>query len=741
MQPASNQNHSLVGFTQLAAPRGFCYLLGSPYPSVTITTTTEQLCSTTINQHNSDTMQPSTPIRPVSGTFYEAVQLLRPHPKIRPVSDSYAETRSHLSTVTPEGDRWSRSSQATAVDPPETPHLPTSRKQYEAASSRVLGSLGRLDTDVPSEKSPKPGSPSPRLMIFRTKALFSPRSSTVPKTPEGEKVHGTFCRMKSVVSKTLRRSEKGGIAEAGSRDSLGLGFYSASTRRLITKEDEEEAEETNISIISDEPHQIVPLRLVSKFLPTSTISISDNDIGSSIVVEQCSGGDKDEDDGEDSEHGSLHVVPLRLRSSNLALVSKDGNSAVETSFYYAPSAKEDDDVFSSPNETCQIDRPVTSFMLELRDAMEQGHGTKTPSIISTITASPMVTPSPSPKLRHTALSSIPSLQPISLRSQYSASEPASSPPVLSVPKMWTLDKSQAKKTVRLAPSLEEGLCADDLEVYEENALASATLLVRGVEPDVVDIRRSQVVETSERQSLAVSNYQRPGNNATAASKCISAASSNSGSSTVVQTMPFQILETIVFSAAYGDAECRTLASNLYKELVEAETSGTERKWGVREQHLLCRSDLMRELDSLVQYGYLKQDIFEMVRGQLFPTGTTELLENRDFTAYIYRAVSAFALGEGRAKQILELAIGEEDESLGEWSPEEEAFFEREPFNPKGFVYGDSTDDSHYERLSSMLSTVGTFESTKPQPQSGWRSSYFLSKVAQVFRLGHWKRTT
>ena len=678
--------------------------------------------------------------------------------------------------MTPEVDGWSKTSETTAVGRPETPHLYVSRKQYEVASSRVLGSPGRLDTDVvaasPGSTARNSSPLSPRSMFVRAKALFDPRSSVVPNTPEGEKVHGTFCRTKNVVKESLRRRKRCGVAEAGSRDSLRSGFYSASNERLMDQEDEEKSA---TSLISDEPPQIAPLRPVSKFLPTLTISIPDNKITHSVVAEHYSGEDEGEDDGEDSEHGSLHVAPLRLHSSNLTSGSEHDSTAAETSFYYRPGAKDDNAVFSSSDETSQIDRLVTNFAVTLRDTMKPNRGFKSPTIAPTADL-PLVTSSPSPKLRQTALCSTPELQSTSLRSHYTASEPATSPPVLSVPKMWLPNADE--HTLRVALSLEDGLHANDLEVYEEDALAAAAPIVRGVVPDVVDIRRSNMTDTSEQQSRAVSNHQRPDDDLddgqlspsdklhmssssmanlstvtsatsteslaappSGAAKRVAAACSSSGASVVVPTMPFQILETIVFSAAYGDAECRALAANLYKEVTETETSDNELRWGTQEQRLLHQSHLMQELDSLVHFGHLRQDIFEMIRGQIFPTGTTELLENRDFTAYIQRAVSSFALGEDTAKEILELAIGIEDESFAQYSPEEEVFFEREPFNPEGFVYDDSTGDDQYERLGSLPSTVGTFESAEPQPQTGWRSSYLLSKVMQVFHLGRWKRAS
>ena len=112
------------------------------------------------------------------------------------------------------------------------------------------------------------------------------------------------------------------------------------------------------------------------------------------------------------------------------------------------------------------------------------------------------------------------------------------------------------------------------------------------------------------------------------------------------------------------------------------------------------------------------------------------MENRDFTAYVYRAVKGFALNENKAKQILELAVG--DENFEQHSPEE-VFFGRERFNSEGLVYDDNIDEEYYEWLGSMPLTVGAYESVESQEQQqqhfGWWSSYVWSKIVQTFRLG------
>ncbi|KAJ4366680.1 hypothetical protein N0V95_000007 [Ascochyta clinopodiicola] len=572
-----------------------------------------------------------------------------------------------------------------------------------------------------------------------------------------EKKHGKFCQVKSVVKKSLRRGGRsvGGI----SSNALHSGSYSASTEHLIaTKDDvdDEEVAESVSSLASEEPPQIAPLRL-SKYLPKLTISIPTNGESETLVSAK---DDEDQNKDTESKDETFHIAPLRLRSSNLTTASKENSSAAQTSFYYTASAKADDDVFSEFPATSGMDRPMSSFMIKLHQAMEQTFHDKLKTTLVAPEVSRKTTPSPSSRLRHTTLSSDPGLQSGSLRSHYSASEPGSSPPVLKIPKMRRQNNNDAGRVLRLAPSLEEGLCADDLEVFEENAVAAAAPIVRGVDPSVVDVRHSKVSETCARPIHAVSDHQRleddlvvdplvlpeatlfppssmivakPNTHRPAVtsgtssefsaasssivSKRTSAECSSSTVSDVVPTMPFQILKTIVFSAAYGDIECRKLASDLYNEIVEAENAGSEPRWDVHKQQLLLKSHLVQELCSGVQHGYLQQGVFETIRQQMFPTGDTALMGCRDFTVYIFRAVESFALDEDRAQHILKLAIG--DEPFCEYSPEEETFFEREPFNAEGFVYDDSTDDDHYEHPSESHDVTGTTirKSTASQQQA------------------------
>lgn len=67
-----------------------------------------------------------TMIRPMSGIYFEAVQLLHPYLRFRPVSAPYEEMGPRPDSAMSEDGRWSKSSGTTAVDALETPHLYTS---------------------------------------------------------------------------------------------------------------------------------------------------------------------------------------------------------------------------------------------------------------------------------------------------------------------------------------------------------------------------------------------------------------------------------------------------------------------------------------------------------------------------------------------------------------------------------------------------------------------------------------
>lgn len=692
-------------------------------------------------------MQPSTPIRPVSDIFFEAMQTLRPHPRVRPVSAPMPDTQPRQ-TVTPVTDRCSVPSGTTVVDRPESPHLYTSRRQYEVATGRTLGSLGHLDTDVPlSPYSPGSMSPassplSPKSMMARAKELLTPRTPKTPKTsdsPQAEKFHGAFCWAKSVV-KSICRSSKEVVVKNESRDSLRSGFYSKD-------------EVLENSTIPDEPPQIAPLRPVSRFLPDLTIFVPENDAAGNFVIEHNSIEDEDEVFSEISEisyHDSPVISPHHPRSSSVSSLSPDEGTTAETTFYTAgetsfyctPAAQDDDDAFTDTNETSHTQRPMNGFMAKLQEAMNPGRGYKTPSIISSEEGSAPYTPSPSPKLRHSPKGK----QLGSLRAQYSKAEPAS--PILTegVPKMWQLNEKESTRNLRVAPSLENGLYADNLEVFEENATAEAAPIVH-VEPDIINIRRSEALAQLESRDVDCSDQEESDSGLVPAPLATKPrpvrVQSGMGSEYDVSTMPIEILRTIVFSAAYGDANCAELASGLYAALKEKHESVADCEW--RKERLLAQAHLLAELKTLMQFGFLRDEVFGVIRGQIFPTRTTELMGNEDFKNYVRRAVSGHALAEDRAEKILKLAIEPEDQGLKQTSPEDEVFSQREPFNEHGFVYDAGSSDEQYERLGSLPSMVGTFEhweqlppSPEPEPRWTWWRSPFMSKMARLLRIGYRK---
>jgi hypothetical protein len=691
-------------------------------------------------------MQPSTPIRPVSGTFFEVVQTLRPHPRVRPVSAPMPDIQQRHS-ATRETDQCSVPSGATVVDRSESPHLYTSRRQHEVATGQTLGSLARLDTNIPrSPHSPGSMSPpsnplSPRSMVARAKQLLTPRSPKTPKTPDtprAEKLHGAFCRTKSAV-KSFRRGSKEVFVEQESRDSLRSGFYSKD-------------EVFEFSMISNEPPQTAPLRPVSKFFPDLTIFVPENDIAREFQIEHNSVEDNDElfsDFSEISYHDSPVIASLRTRSSTVDSVSLDEGTtaettfytAGETSFYYTPSAKEEDDVFTISPETSHAQRRMTGFMAKLQDAMGPDRGYKTPSIVSSEEGSPPDTPSPSPKLRQSPRGK----QLGSLRAQYYKTEPASLVLTEGVPKMWQLNKKESARNLRVAPSLENGLHAENLEVFEEDATAEAAPIVH-VEPDVVDIRRSEALAQLESQDDG-SDQGESDSNLIPAPLAIKPrpvrVKSSMGSDYDISTMPMEILRTIVFSAAYGDAKCTELALGLYEVLAESDASNTDCEW--RKERLLQQAHLLAELKMLVQFGFLHKEVLGVIRGQIFPTGTTEMMSHADFENYIRKAVSGHTLAEDRAEEIFRLAIDDEDQGFKQTSPEDEVFLQRELFDEQAFVYDVSSSDECYERLGSLPSTAGTFEHwdelpppPEPEPRWTWWRSPFVSKMARLFHIGYRK---
>lgn len=650
--------------------------------------------------------------RPVNGTCYEAIKPLRPHPRIVPTYDS--DTKAHHRDTTSttlrgaysSGEPWSNPSVSIAIDSDFAPPSRSSpRRQYGVASSRVLGNLARLDTDLPtvssvsSASNPTPNPPS--SVVSRTKTLFSPRSSVSPSVDGGEKKHGTFCRTRSMLKKAFDCEKHG--QPITPTDVFRLGVYPAPTASEVEQENKEKAEDPGMSIVSEEPFYIAPLRWVPKVSSMGTMSNTVNDGAAKSGVAEYSSY---KDEGEDNEDESLYVAPLRLRSS-------------------------------------------------------------------------FVTSTSSPRLRRTGLSHTPGVYCSSLRTRYLTPEAESKPPVLNasqaeerVKAMSSRSEDRAEKALRITPSLEQGLGADNFEVYDENALATAAPIIRGISPDVVHIWHSQIDhETQHEDCLGLDRQQldqdvntgllllpneiylassgrlvtvstvpltlppEPATSTASArvpsvkSKRVSVALSSSDVSVVTPTMPFEVLETIAVTAVYGDAECQSLVSKLYSEVAEAETSGAESRWGVREQALIRKTDLLLDLDLLVRHGYLRYHIFETVRQQLFPIGGTELLGMEEFSSYIHSAVSSFELDDERAKHILSLTTG--DESSEMCSVEETIFSRRRPFSSEGFVYaGDDMYDNQYRRLS-IATTICTNEPAEPQPLSGCKPLHFLSKVVNA----------
>ena len=627
-------------------------------------------------------MESTAQTRPLSGISFEAVQLLRPHPKIRPVSAPYGQIGLRGSTAS---DWWSRSSEATMVDTSTSPHLYISRQQYEVASGRVLGSLSRPDTGVPCrslELEAQPSSPlSPKRVLKKAK---------------------------TVLRKGLCFSVKGKKTELGSPDSLRSGFYAAAAVPILPvheagSEIEDEEVEESTTFISDEPPQIPPLQRISKFKPMLKISIPVNNLPSSISAEHHKTESKTEDE-------SLEVA-LRLQ---------DNDKAGETLPNRFADARDEDDVFSTPGRLSHTDRPVTR--LETKVYVPTG-AYKTSSGPSSVNSTP-------PRLRHTALYSSPGL---SLRSRYSASEPP----------------SEMEQSFHPTPCLEDGFSVDDLEVFEEDAEAVVAPLLCGVEANIVEIRVPSVVEVPGRRKVTVSSrhdicddeMMPPANvdrsttlrmqlpmlptSATVAHLMpapLRYASPGADVPALPFRLPLHIVETIAFSAAWGDVECQALASDLYKQVFRVQVSTVGSQRATKEQCLLRKSHLVQELESLVRREHLPEDLFETVRSQLFPTTTTELMGTRDFTTYIFRAVHALHLTEGKAEEILQLAIG--DERFTQITPEEEVSLERKAFDLGSFVYDSGIEDRH--------------EPAGPQQRAGRRSAFF-TKVAQACRPSFCKR--
>jgi hypothetical protein len=577
------------------------------------------------------------------------------------------------------------------ADTSASPHLYTSRQQYEVANGQVLGSLRHPDIGVSScnlDPEAQPLCPlSPKRVLRRAK--------TVPR-------------------KSLYHNDEGKMIELGSPDSLRSEFYAtAAVPILLVDEEKSEIEdeelEESTTFVSDEPPQIPPLRRISKFKPKLRISIPENKITSSVLAERHKV--KCETDDE-----SLEATPPRLQ---------DNGKAGETLSNHVADARDDDNVFSTPDSMSHVDRPATQLETKVYVPTGAYGAYKTSSGLSLVSSS-TATATP-PRLRHTALHSSPGS---SLRSRYSASEPP----------------SEMERSFHLTPSLEDELSADDLEVFEEDAEAVVAPLLCGIEPNIVDIRYPGIVEVLGRRKASVSSRHDSCDDEQMLPATVDRSttlrmqlpmlpispivaqlmpaplrypSPGANVSILPFHLPLHIVEAIAFSAAWGDVECQALASNLRKQLARAHVSTVGSQRVTQEQYLLRKSHLVQELDSLVRCEHLPGNLFETVRSQLFPTTTTELMEARDFTTYICRAVHTLHLTEGKAEEILQLAIG--DEGFAQISPEEMSL-ERQAFDLGSHVYDSSIDDGHYV----------------PQQRAG-RGSLFFTKAAQMCRLSFWKR--
>lgn len=696
-------------------------------------------------------MKEETLARPVSGTLFEAIDVLQSHSQVRPVSapvtGPFSESQHCL--ITPN-ERVSLTTYGTMVMETEVPRTSSSRSQHQVASSRTLDEPSRIVTsaanasaDLMAEThSPLP----PKIMIARAKALLSPRSANRPNTAGGYKAHGLYCQTKSAIMRSLRWSKKTRFEDPNSPDSLRSGYYAAITHPIPLCDSDDEAyeevsEDSSMSGISDKAPQIPLLRPVSKFMPNLTINVPENKLANTTFARQ--GGFKDE-----SDYDSLYAEPSDLHMTNKTLVMRNNKEGSETSFHCT--AKEDDDVFSATDDRSQAERQVSDYMLKFRQCTKVEAEDKKP-LTAPSTISPSAAPTTPPRLRHTTLCSSPGLCSTSLRSQYSACDSPSGRVRLEPPRRRTPNEHEMGKSVRLTPSLESIASAHGLEIFEENAVAVAAPIVRGVEPHVVHVRSSRMVETLGQRPLSdlmdsgltlADRLRRSGSKATVAplrihSKAPSrmlVRSPTFETSPAIPKLPFQVVETIVFSAAWGDAECQDLAAHMYDEVAKASASNTESRWDGRTQYILRQSHLMQKLRCLVQFDNLRQDIFESIRGQLYPTETTVMMSTRDFKVFIQRAVHTLALNAVVAEEVLQSAVV--DKGFAQSSPEEEVFFERQPFNPEGFVYSDGTNEAGYERLGSLPgAVVRTVEHTKPQPLSGCRAP-FWAKMGHIFR---WKR--
>ncbi|KAJ4993234.1 hypothetical protein SVAN01_01209 [Stagonosporopsis vannaccii] len=438
-------------------------------------------------------MQCSTPTDSVTGTVFEAAHILLPHPRIRPVAALSSERYGVPDSGTPKGDVGSKSSDTTVVDEIEMLRPYSSRMQYQVATSQVLGSLSRIDADILAVRHDATFSPvALRSMTDRAGSSLSPCLGEILNTSEDEKVHGLFCRTKSVV-KSLRRSKKGGCSAGNLHGSFHSRYLSASTEQPIPHEAEEGYKESQASTLFDDPPEISPVALVSKFVPKLLTSILEIEFSSSIDVDYHSSKGRSKDKDADSHLENLRSTSLHQRSSNLVSRSQDKKDAGELPLCKLNEAV---DGFFDSNETYQIHRPVSDFIVKRHVAMKSRNVYK-PTFTAATEDPTLATPTSSPKLRHTAFQRITESHAVSRQSQFATSGSASSAPRFDLSKARSMDGAKTDKTVRGAPSVEEGLLAGSLKIYEEGALAAAAPIVRGVKPELVLIQsKAKVGETS-----------------------------------------------------------------------------------------------------------------------------------------------------------------------------------------------------------------------------------------------------
>ena len=510
-----------------------------------------------------------------------------------------------------------------------------SKTDYEVAGSRVLGSMCRLGTDLPASSLRDSSSgfdlSTPKSMTSRARVLFSRQSIIVLDPSKTQKVHSKLCRMKTLIKKALRCSKTVVVCKKPEYTPCP-GPYSTPNGRSVGAKGEEMNNESTSSIFSENPTHTVPLLPVSKIVPNFAINNPRDKVTSTIAVEH------DRGDGEGGIYeGVFHVAPLHLRLPKLSSVPNNRASEGDATLYYTSSAMTNEDVFYNPDADTGKDCLVSELMMELCKVMEQTSygGMVTPSLAST--ALRVTNPSLLPKLRHTSFSPNSGFNSDSLRIQYSASEFESGLLLLKTSTMRASKDNEDVKILRIAPSLEKGLHANSLEIYEENMVAAAAPIIRGVYPDVIDIRQPKLCETYKQEAHIVSNRHRsehdltvgllilpdmthlpcPTISNTSSSEHLPAMTAMFGTTLPFMTskrmLPVQVPETLVSSGTCKESECWTPAAGCYDEVVKIEALGIESGWDAQEQRFFPRIGLVLKFDLAVRHGHLQQDILRTAR--------------------------------------------------------------------------------------------------------------------------------